>query len=213
MLLFSSFGHLSEFLGSKVTNDFLLSHLIAGANSRDFEINLACLQSIQKIGIKVGKQSIAQFVLIVFITQFLNHSEEVVVLEFIRTLNNLISLKLISKASILEELDPSNKDGNNHEILKKTIPFLLHPNAQIREATLNLLGILCDEKIELLNKAEIYCVVRPLIKPFLKNKDGATQFLMDKLTTSDKMKQLRTPLSRNFYESMVKIEKNYEHQQ
>jgi hypothetical protein len=59
ILLYSSFGHLSEFLGSKVTNDFLLSHLIAGANNRDFEINLACLKSIQKIGIKVGKQSIA----------------------------------------------------------------------------------------------------------------------------------------------------------
>lgn len=121
----------------------MLQHLIAGANNRDFEINLACLQSIKKIGIKVGKQSIAQFVLIVFIPQFLNHSEEIVVLEFLRTLNNLISLRLISKESILNDADPQNM--NNHDILKKTIPFLLHPNQQIREATLNFIGILCDE--------------------------------------------------------------------
>jgi hypothetical protein len=92
-----------------------------------------------------------------------------VVLEFIRTMNSLIALNLISKASILDEIDSKYKDGNNHDILKKTIPFLLHPNAQVREATLNFIGILSDEKNKIFNKAEIYCIVRPLIKPYLKN--------------------------------------------
>jgi len=103
----------------------------------------------------------------VFITQFLNHSEEIVVLEFIRTLNNLISLRLISKASILDDVDPKN--GNNHNILKKTIPFLLHPNSQIREAAVNFIGILSDEKTQIFTKAEVYCIMRPLIKPYLRN--------------------------------------------
>ena len=115
-----------------------------------------------------------------FITQFLNNSEEIVVLEFIRTLNNLIALRLISKASILDDTDPNNKDGNNHDILKKTIPFLLHPNAQIREATLNFVGILSDENTQIFTKAEVYCIIRPLIKPYLRNQEIATQFLLSK---------------------------------
>jgi hypothetical protein len=126
--------------------------------------------------------------LIVFITQFLNHSEEIVVLEFIRTLNSLISLRLISKASILDEIDSKSKDGNNHDILNKTIPFLLHPNAQIREATVNFIGILSNENTKIFNRAEVYCIIRPLVKPYLKNQDAVTHFLLTQQSTKDLMK-------------------------
>ena len=54
-LLYQSFGELSEFFGSKVTMDSLIPLLIAASNRREFAINLACLKSIQKVGIKVGK--------------------------------------------------------------------------------------------------------------------------------------------------------------
>ena len=68
-------------------------------------------------------------------TQFLYDSEELVVLEIIKTLGGLLKLRLISKETLLDDKD---------NLLDKILPFLLHPNTWIREETLNFILILAD---------------------------------------------------------------------
>ena len=184
------------------------------SNRKEFLVKLDCLKSVVGVGIKVGKQTLAQYMLLIYI-QFLNDSEELVVLEIIRTLASLLRMNLISKATLLDDYQSKNKNIVNHSLLEKLLPFLLHPNTWIREETLNFIIILCDHKhTKLLSKAEVYCMVRNKLKPYLQDAASATQFLMGDKAAEDLMKLLRIPLSRNTFEMVVKTDtRNFEDEQ
>jgi len=99
--------------------------------------------------------------------------------------------------------------------LDRLLPFLLHPNTWIREETLNFILILSDyENTKLLTKAEVFCVIRKELKPYLRDAESANLILLSSSTARDLLPLLRTPLSRNTFESMVKTDhKKFEHQQ
>ena len=166
-LLFSSLGSLCDFLGSKVTMDNLIPLLTTAPSKREFLIRLACLQSVTGVGIKVGKQTLSQYLLVLY-AGFLHDSEELVVLEVIKTLGRLLQLGLIPKAAILDDFQAGGGGTVSDIKLDKLLPFLLHPNTWIREATLNFIKILSDhENTKLLTKAEVFCIIRNKLKPYL----------------------------------------------
>ena len=121
-------------------------------------------------------------------------------------------MNLISKATLLDDYQAKNKNVINHGLLEKLLPFLLHPNTWIREEALNFVVILCDHKnTKLLNKAEVYCMVRNKLKPYLQDASSVTQFMLADRTAEDLIKLLRVPLSRNTFEMLVKTDtRNYE---
>jgi hypothetical protein len=127
----------------------------------------------------------------------------------------LLKLRLISKATLLDDFQSKNKDTVSHHLLDKLLPFLLHPNTWIREETLNFIMVLSDhENTKLLTKAEVFCVIRRKLKPYLQDSESANLFLLSSSTPRDLLPQLRAPLSRNTFESMVKTDhKKFEHQQ
>lgn len=65
-LLFSSLGSLCDFFGSKVTMDNLIPLLGTCSNKREFLIKLECLKSVTGVGIKVGKQTLSQYMLPIY---------------------------------------------------------------------------------------------------------------------------------------------------
>ena len=70
------------------------------------------------------------------------------------------------------------------------------------------------ENTKLLTKAEVFCVIRRKLKPYLQDSESANLFLLSSSTPRDLLPQLRAPLSRNTFESMVKTDhKKFEHQQ
>jgi len=85
MLHFSNFGQLSDFFGAKMTRNELIPLLGTCPNNRDFQIRLACLKSVIGIGIKAGKLTLNDSMLVIY-SQFLQDSQELVVIEIIRTL-------------------------------------------------------------------------------------------------------------------------------
>ena len=114
-------------------------------------------------------------------------SEEAVVHEMISTLNKLLEFGLLSKADSLENLE-------------KLAPFLLHPNTWIREDAIKYVRFLADTgRQQMFTKAEVYCLIRPLVKKHLK-KGEKVYDIHDDLHLS----KLKPPLSRFVYESEIK---------
>lgn len=84
---------------------------------------------------------------------------------------------------------------------------MLHPNTWIREETLNFIEILSDYKnTKLLSKAEVYCVIGRKIRPYLKSPETANRVLFSGCSNSELLDLLRTPLSRNAFDCMVKTD-------
>jgi hypothetical protein len=55
------------------------------------------------VGIKVGKQTLSQYLLVLY-AGFLHDPEELVGLEVIKTLGNLLQLGLIPKSAVLDDV-------------------------------------------------------------------------------------------------------------
>lgn len=100
-------------------------------------VKLECLNSVTGVAIKVGKQSLQPYVLVAVLPHFLYDSEELVVLEIIKTLGRLLKLRLIPKSVLMD--DYQAKSGQATHLFDKLLPFLLHPNTWIREETLRLI--------------------------------------------------------------------------
>ena len=66
-LLFSRLGSLCDFFGSKGTMDNIIPLLGTCSNRKDFLVKLDCLKSVVGVGIKVGKQTLAQYMLLIYI--------------------------------------------------------------------------------------------------------------------------------------------------
>jgi hypothetical protein len=95
--------------------DNLIPLLGTCLNKKEFLIKLECLKSVTGVGIKVGKKTLSQYMLLMY-TQFLHDSEEMVVLEIIRTLTQLLRLRLISKDTLFDDFS-SNKKNDGHKNL------------------------------------------------------------------------------------------------
>ena len=91
---------------------------------------MECLRGIPYLGLRVGAQTLAQYLLITC-TQLLYDSEENVVFEVIKALTKLLEFRLMSKEGSLENLD-------------KLLPFLLHPNTWVRQEAMRYINFMAD---------------------------------------------------------------------
>jgi hypothetical protein len=110
-------------------------------------------------------------------------------------------MRLIPKSSIIDDFKARSNTKSDH-LFDKLLPFLLHPNAWIREATLNFILILNDyENTKLLSKAEVYCMVGRKLRPYLKSPDQVGAILFNKGASPNELTYLlRKPLSRIAFE-------------
>eukprot|EP00347_Sterkiella_histriomuscorum_P000291 403376447 len=182
-ILYEKFGELSVFFGRKMTIDNLIPLSNSGFNKKDFMLRIECLKGIPQLGLRVGQQTLAKFLLI---TCTFNDSEEAVVNEMINTLNKLLEFGLLTKRDSLENLE-------------KLLPFLLHPNTWIREGAMKFIKNLSDPKYKILSQAESYCIIRPKLKLYL-NKGEKVYHIYDDLNLS----KLRPALSRQVFEYEIK---------
>ena len=130
-------------------------------------------------------------------------------IEIIKTFNQLLQLNLILKSDILCLNDVAQKRGViSSSLLDNILPFLLHPNTQIREQSLTLILILCDhKKYKILSKSEVFCFVRPKLEPYFKSNEDLMLMILRPETigsVSDSLKKLQPPLSRGIYDQYVK---------
>lgn len=108
----------------------------------------------------------------------------------LQTFTKLLEMNLLSKESSLENLD-------------KILPFLLHPNNWIRNQALIYVTTLSDPQIGILGKAEVFCLVKPKLKKFLKQGQKVFQIYGDDLNIS----KLVPPLSREVYDKEIQGQK------
>lgn len=102
-LLFSRLGSLCDFFGSKTTMDRLIPLLHTCTNKKESTLKRESLKSVTGVGIKVGKQGLSTYVLPVYIPSFLHDSEEMVVLEIIKTLSSLLKMRLMPKSALMDD--------------------------------------------------------------------------------------------------------------
>ncbi len=120
-------------------------------------------------------------------THLLYDAEELVVNEMIKTLCKLLEFGLLSKADSLENLE-------------KLMPYLLYPNCWIREGVIKFIKFLADPKNKILTKAEVYCLIRPKLKQYLRKGEKLFEITDSDLTQS----KLKSYLSRTIYTAELK---------
>ena len=147
---------------------------------------MECLKGIPYLGLRVGQQTLAKYLLITC-TQLLYDAEELVVYEMLNTLTKLVEFRLLSKTDSLSILD-------------ELLPFLLHPNTWIREQTINFIQALSDPKNEILSKAQAYCLIRPKLKKYLGKYEKVYDICGGDLTKE----KLKPHLSREVYDSEIR---------
>ena len=84
---------------------------------------------------------------------------------------------LLSRKNILEDFH-SNPNDQKKSLIDKLMPFLLHPNAWIREQSVRFMTQLCSSNQNaLLSKAEVFCLVRNNLKDFLTDPASVMHFI------------------------------------
>lgn len=139
---------LCKFFGREKTNDVILSHLITYLNDKDASLRIKLIQTICGIAILLGPITLEQYIL-PLLMQTTGDSEELVVVSVLQGLKNLCRIGLVQKRFF-------------YDICNSVCSLLLHPNAWIRQVCL----LLIVEIATRLSKAEVYCVLYPIVKPF-----------------------------------------------
>lgn len=147
---------LCEFFGADKTNDLILPHLITYLNDPSYQLRLAFLSSIIRIGPFIGTLAFEQY-LLPLLFQTLGDHELSVVLKILEIFHHFLKEKLINPASEFNALSIYKEVLTNCSIL------LLQPNEWIRQSVLNIILVVSDN---LLN-ADRFCFLYPIIKSYL----------------------------------------------
>lgn len=164
---------LCKFFGREKTNDVILSHLITYLNDKDSSLRIKLIQTISGIAILLGPITLEQYILPLLI-QTITDSEELVVVNVLKSLKDLCKTGLIQKRF-------------HYDICNTIRPLLLHPNFWIRQYSL----LIIVEISANLSKAEVYCVLYPIVRPFF---EFDVEFTYDLMLSSCKL-----PVSRTVY--------------
>lgn len=147
---------LCEYFGADKTNDLILPHLITYLNDPSYQLRLAFLSSIIKIGPFIGALAFEQY-LLPLLFQTLGDHEQFVVLKILEIFHHFLKDKLINPASEFNALSIYK------EILTNCTTLLLQPNEWIRQSVVNIILVVSDN---LLN-ADRFCFLYPIIKSYL----------------------------------------------
>ncbi|KAJ5560488.1 hypothetical protein N7513_002887 [Penicillium frequentans] len=170
-----SVSRLCVFFGNLKANEVVLSHLNTYLNDRDWILKCAFFEAVVGVAAYVGSTSLEQYILPLMI-QSMTEPEEFVVEKVIRCLGAMADLGLFQRST-------------TWDLLHITLGFLVHPNIWIREAAVNLVV----KSTKFLAVADIYSILTPLIRPFLKVKIVG-------FSEVEILDALKRPMSRNVYE-------------
>lgn len=171
LALLSNILVLCKFFGREKTNDVVLSHLITYLNDKDPSLRIKLVQTIAGIAVLLGPIALEQYIL-PLLTQTVTDSEELVVVSVLQTLKDLSRTGLIQKKYF-------------YDICLTVSSLLLHPNVWIRQFSLLLIVEISNN----LSKAEVYCVLYPILRPFF---EFDVEFTHDLMLSSCKQPVTRT---------------------
>ncbi|RDL39940.1 uncharacterized protein BP5553_04280 [Venustampulla echinocandica] len=165
-----SVPELCMFFGTADSNDIILSHLNTYLNDRNWMLKCAFFETIVGVATFLGGTSLEEFILPLMV-QALTDPEEFVIQSCLHSLASMAELGLFQRSKIWELVDVVAR-------------FTMHPNIWIREAAAMFLSA-----SSFLSTADKYCIILPLIRPYLKTpiKDFSELVLLD---------HLKRPLSR-----------------
>ncbi|SCU84467.1 LADA_0D01838g1_1 [Lachancea dasiensis] len=171
--LLSNILPLCTLFGREKANDVVLSHLITYLNDKNASLRISLMKSITGIAILLGPITLEQYILPLLI-QTITDSEELVVVMVLKSLKTLCSIGLVHKKFFFD-------------ISNIVSALLLHPNVWIRRFALSQLVEISDK----LSRAEVYCLLYPIIKPY---------FEFDvQLTLESMISSCKKPLTRTVY--------------
>lgn len=173
MSLLANILPLCKFFGREKTNDVVLSHLITYLNDKDSSLRIKLIQTISGIAVLLGPITLEQYILPLLI-QTITDSDELVVANVLQSLKDLCKTGLIEKRFF-------------YDICTTVAPLLLHPNNWIRQFSLLLIVEISSK----LTKAEVYCVLYPIVRPFFEFDVEFTYELM--------LSSCKPPVSRTVY--------------
>ncbi|KAK9447800.1 uncharacterized protein V1518DRAFT_386358 [Limtongia smithiae] len=179
--LLRSISPLCAFFGTQKTNDVILSHLITYLNDKDALLRGAFFDGIIGLATFVGGNSFEEYIMPLMVQALaVTDTEEFVIEKVLFAFTSLAELGLI-------------KRPNLWDLIKITIRFSMHPNLWIRQGVFSFISA----SARFLSPADIFSVVRPIVRPFLK---------CDILEYSEVMMMdfAREPLSRGVYNEVVK---------
>ncbi|KAJ5674388.1 uncharacterized protein N7477_004322 [Penicillium maclennaniae] len=170
-----SVSSLCVFFGNIKSNEVILSHLNTYLNDRDWILKCAFFEAVVGVAAYVGSISLEQYILPLML-QSMTEPEEFVVEKVIRSLAAMADLGLFQRST-------------TWDLLHITVSFLAHPNIWIREATVNLVV----KATKFMSKADIFSILTPLIRPFLK-------FKIINFSEADLLDALKRPMPRKIYD-------------
>ena len=143
-------ARLAVFFGRQRANDVLLSHMITFLNDKnDSYLRFCFFDNIASVAAFVGWHCSA--ILKPLLQQGLADPEEFVVARAINTMSSLSQQGLLEKVSLFE-------------MLRDTLPFLMHPNIWIRQAAVGMVVAVSSK----LDMVDIQVKIGGLLKNYLK---------------------------------------------
>lgn len=173
LALLSDVLPLCQFFGREKTNDIILSHLITYLNDKDTTLKVTLITTLPGISALVGPLSVEQYILPLLVQTLTDH-DEIVVLAVLQSLKGLCHIGLIDRSRF-------------SDIASLVSSLIIHPNHWIRNFSISLM----IEFAEKMSKAEIYCVLYPILEPFC---DFDVEFDFASFKAS-----CRAPISRPIY--------------
>ena len=145
-----SVSTLCVFFGSSKAGDVVLSYLNTYLNDKDWILRCSFFDALVGVAAYIGSANLQRFVLPLMI-QSLTEPETFVVERVLRSLARMSGIGLLQKSV-------------TWELLSITVRFLVHPSPWIREAAAQLVVL----STKYVSTADQYCVLMPIIQPFLK---------------------------------------------
>ncbi|RUP49351.1 LOW QUALITY PROTEIN: hypothetical protein BC936DRAFT_142738 [Jimgerdemannia flammicorona] len=176
--LLTNITSLCIFFGRQKANDVLLSHMITYLNDRDWMLRCSFFESIIGVGTFVGGRSLEEYIL-PLMRQALTDSEEFVVEKALNSLTSLAELGLFQKMKLWE-------------LAGIIAPLLCHPSIWIRYGAVAFVA----SAGKLLPPTDTWCIIYPLIRPFLKAD-------IAEITELSILTNVKSPLARQVFEQAI----------
>ena len=170
-----SVSSLCIFFGSAKASEVILSHLNTYLNDKDWQLKCAFFETVVGVGTFLGTVGLEEFVLPLMV-QALTDPEDFVVEKVLRSFASLAELGAFQRSKIWELVDIVGR-------------FTMHPNLWIREAAASFLS----SATSFVSLADCYCIIAPLIKPYLK-------YMPADFTELKLLDALKRPLPRPVYD-------------
>lgn len=139
------------FFGKQKTNDIILSHILTYLNDQDSSLKIQFFDCIIGLSPFIGPVGLEMYILPLML-QALSNSEEFVTSKTFETYKAFSDLGLIKKQHVWD-------------LLRVAVRYTVHPNPWIRNAAFAFIS----STTRWMPQAEIYCLLYPIIEPFLEN--------------------------------------------